>query len=467
MAETEGFEPNAVTHFEFCYFPYRFEALMGEPLFAIVRGRLSNDMLKVGMGVGMIWITRPGVRPLARALNKFTIRKVAALKEPGRYSDGGGLYLRITPAGARSWVFMTAVGGKRVEIGLGAETAVGLSAARRLANQMREATVLGRNPRDVVEPHAPAKLILTFGEYADTYVASVESGWKSVTHREQWRHSLQHHAHNLRGMQISQISTEDVLEVLRPIWLRTPETASRVRARIERVLDAAKAQGHVSREAANPARMKGHLDYLLPKQSGLSRGHHKALPCRDVAHFMFDLRKREALAARCLEFTILTAARSGEALGAVWSEMDLKERLWHVPARRMKASIEHVVPLSDAAIELLNRVKTEFPGSDDAIFAVGGAQRSNMAMAMLLRRMAFGHITTHGFRSTFRDWAGDCTSYQREVIEAALAHTIQNKAERAYRRGTAIERRRQLMHDWAKYLSIIVEPTKPEATALA
>lgn len=362
---------------------------------------------------------------------------------------------------------MTAVGGRRTEIGLGAERAIGLGAARKLADQMREATVLGRDPRRFLKPDAPAKIIPNFGEYSDTYIASVESGWKSATHRQQWRNSLQHHAYRLRGMQIDQISTEDVLGILRPIWLKTPETASRVRARIERVLDAAKAQGHVSREAANPARMKGHLDYLLPKQSGLSRGHHKALPYQDVAHFMFNLRKREALAARCLEFTILTAARSGEALGAVWTEMDLKERLWHVPARRMKASIEHVVPLSDAAIELLNRVKKEFPGADDAIFAVGGAQRSNMAMAMLLRRMGFANITTHGFRSTFRYWAGDCTSYQREVIEAALAHTIQNKAERAYHRGTAIERRRELMHDWAEYLATTVEPTNSEATAPA
>ncbi len=163
----------------------------------------------------------------------------------------------------------------------------------------------------------------------------------------------------------------------------------------------------------------------------------------------------------------MTAARSGEALGAVWAEIDLGERLWHVPARRMKASVEHVVPLSGAAIELLHRMKMEFAGTGDAIFAVGGAQRSNMAMAMLLRRMGFGHITTHGFRSTFRDWAGDCTSYQREVIEAALAHTIQNKAERAYRRGTAIERRRALMHDWAEYLASPVQPISPVASAPA
>ena len=403
---------------------------------------------------------------MARALNKLTTRKVAAIRESGRHSDGGGLYLRITPAGGRFWVFMTAVGGKRKEIGLGAAKAIGLSAARKLADQMREAAALRRDPRGVLEPGAPTKRIPTFGEYADAYIASVESGWKNKIHRQQWRHSLRDHAKGLRDKQIDQINTDDILRVITPIWQKTPETASRVRARIERILDAAKAQGFVARDSANPARMKGHLDFLLPKQSRLSRGHHKALPYQDMARFMAILRKREALAARCLEFTILTAARSGEALGAQWAEIDLKQRLWQVPARRMKASVEHVVPLSDAAIELLNRVTREFPSAGDSIFAVGGAPRSNMAMAMLLRRMGFAHITTHGFRSTFRDWAGDCTSYQREVIEAALAHTIQNKAERAYRRGTAIERRRELMHDWAEYLAII-EPSDPEDPAPA
>lgn len=347
---------------------------------------------------------------------------------------------------------MTAMRGRRAEIGMGPEIAIGLAAARKIAGEMREATVMGSDPRSVLQPATSAKLIPTFGEYSDAYITSVESGWKNETHRQQWRNSLRDHADGLRDKQIDQINTDDILGVLKPIWQKIPETASRVRARIERVLDAAKAQGFVSRDSANPARMKGHLDFLLPRQSGLSRGHHKALPYQDAARFIAGVRTRDALAARCLEFTILTAARSGEALGAQWAEIDLNEHLWRISAHRMKAGIEHVVPLSDPAIELLERVKTEFPDGGDAIFAVGGAQRSNMAMSMLLRRMGFGHVTTHGFRSTFRDWAGDCTGYQREIIEAALAHTIQNKAERAYRRGTAIERRRALMQDWAEYL---------------
>jgi integrase len=231
-----------------------------------------------------------------------------------------------------------------------------------------------------------------------------------------------------------------------------PETASRVRGRIEKILAAAKAKGHRPRDAMNPATWRGHLDVLLPKRSRLTRGHHPALPFAEAPTFMMALRGRPAVAARCLEFTILTAARSGEALGATWGEIDLERRLWTVPAIRMKAGAEHVVPLSQAALDLLERLRPKTDIASDPIFAVSGAKRSNMAMAMLLRRMGHGNITVHGFRSTFRDWAGDATEHPREVVEQALAHTISNKAERAYRRGTAIERRRPLMEQWAAYL---------------
>ena len=400
---------------------------------------------------------------MSRPLNKLSTRKVASLKEPGRHSDGGGLYLRITPAGARSWVFMTAVGGKRTEIGLGAERAIGLGAARKLADRLREAAALGHDPRQVLQPAIPVQRVPTFGEYADDYIASVETGWKNATHRQQWRNSLRAHAHSLRGKHLDEISTDDVLGVLRPIWQKTPETASRVRARIERVLDAAKAHGHVPLEIANPARMKGHLDHLLPRHSGMSRGHHKALPYQDIAVFMAELRKRDALAARCLEFTILTAARSGEALGAMWEEIDFNQNFWRVPAFRMKAGVEHIVPLSDAATSLLKAVQPDEVEPSGKVFGVKGIARSNMAMSMLLRRMNYGHVTVHGFRSTFRDWAGDCTSFPREIVEAALAHTIQNKAEKAYRRGTAVERRRELMQRWADFLGgPLATPAPPQ-----
>jgi integrase len=391
---------------------------------------------------------------MARALNILTVRKVAALQEPGRHSDGGGLYLRITKQGARSWVFMSVVGGKRAEIGLGAVTSVGLAAARALAAEMRELVALGKDPRQArkPDPSEATASVPTFAEFAEEYIASIEAGWKNPIHRQQWRNSLRDHAVNIRDKPLDQIQTDHILASLQPIWMTKPETASRVRGRIERVLDAAKARGLLPRDTSNPARWKGHMDCLLPKQPTLSRGHHAALPYKDAPAFMKQLRERSALAARCLEYTILTAARSGETLGATWGEIDLENGLWRVPAVRMKAGAEHVVPLSRAAVALLKGQRTRKSKPDDLVFAVGGSARSNMAMSMLLRRMNFGHVTTHGFRSTFRDWAGDCTELPREIIEAALAHTIQSKAEKAYRRGTAVERRAHLMEQWGRFL---------------
>lgn len=389
-----------------------------------------------------------------RTLNRLTARQVSSFKEPGRYSDGGGLYLRVTPAGGRSWVFMVRSGGKRTEIGLGGVNAIGLATARTIAGKMREAVALGEDPRAVLAPAAATTSIPTFGEFADAYISSVESGWRNEVHRQQWRNSLRDHAAALKDKSIDQIDTDDLLAVLRPIWGTKAETAKRVRGRIERILDASKAQGLRPRDAMNPAMWRGHLALLLPAPSKLARGHHAALPWKEAPAFMAELRTREALAARCLEFTILTAARSSEALLATWGEVDLANALWTVPAPRMKAGVEHVVPLSTQALTLLQALRPEEPKREDRVFSIAGATRSNMAMTMLLRRMKFGHVTVHGFRSTFRDWAGDATSYPRDLVEQALAHTIQNKAERAYRRGTAVERRRELMTDWADFLTV-------------
>lgn len=391
---------------------------------------------------------------MSRALNRMTARKVAAIREPGRHADGGGLYLRITPSGSRSWVFMTASGGKRSEIGLGAESAIPLATARKLAADMREAVALGADPREVIAPKplVEAPEVITFGAFAEAYIASVEGGWRSDIHRQQWRSSLRDHARILKTKPIRDICTEDVLAVLQPIWLTKSETASRVRGRIEKILAAAKARGLRPLDSANPAQWKSHLDVLLPRRPKLTRGHHEALPWRDAPTFMIHLRKRVAPAARALEFTILTAARSGETLGATWSEIDLDQKLWTIPSNRMKAGAEHVVPLSSAAAALLLALKPVATAPTDLVFAVAGVARSNMAMGMLLRRMGYS-VTTHGMRSTFRDWAGDATEFPRELVEQALAHTISNKAERAYRRGTAIERRRILMDTWEKYLA--------------
>lgn len=392
---------------------------------------------------------------LSRALNRLTARQVAALSATGRHSDGGGLYIRVTSAGAKSWVFMATVAGKRVEVGLGSTNAVTLAGARTIASTMREAVAMGKSPRDVLEPSRPAERprVPTFGEFAEEYIASVEAGWKNPTHRAQWRNSLRDHAAKLNAVPVDEVDTDLALDVLRPIWLTKAETAGRVRGRIEKILDAAKARGLRPRDALNPAAIRGHLALLLPRQGGMIRGHHKALPYADMPAFMIKLRERDALAARCLEFTILTAARSSEALQASWGEIDLDQRLWTVPALRMEAGKEHVVPLSALARELLSTLSSAEAKPTDRIFAVNGATRSNMAMTMLLRRMGVHNATVHGFRSTFRDWAGDGTNVAREIVEAALAHTITNKAERAYRRGTALARRRELMDAWADYLS--------------
>jgi integrase len=390
---------------------------------------------------------------MARALNKLNVKQVAALKVAGRHSDGGGLYLRITSNGAKSWVFMAAAGGKRTEIGLGAESSVSLATARRIAADMREAVATGQDPRSAIQKRTSVQPdVVTFGRFAEQYISSVEEGWKNPIHRQQWRSSLRDHAGSLSKLPITAIGTEQVLAVLQPIWLTKPETARRVRGRIERILAAAKAMCLRDRDAANPAAWRGHLDVLLPKQTKNGTRHHPALPYQHAPAFMAELRDRPALAARCLEFTILTAARSGEALGATWSEIDLAGATWTLPGHRMKAGVEHVVPLSPPAASLLRGLGPETAPSEQRIFQVNGAARSNMAMAMLLRRMGHSDITVHGFRSAFKDWALNETSYPDELSEEALAHTIGSKVRRAYRRSTALDRRRELMALWAVFL---------------
>lgn len=394
---------------------------------------------------------------MARQIKRLTTRAVTSLTS-GLHSDGDGLYLNANGAGKR-WVFIWRAGGRRREMGLGSAATTPLAKARDLAADARAIVAAGGDPiaareeaarsaRETEAAHTP-----TFGEFSADYISSVEEGWRNAVHRQQWRNSLRDHASLIKDKPVDEISTDDVLSVLRPIWLNMPETASRVRGRMEKILDAAKAKGLRSRDSMNPAAWRGHLSLLLPKQSKLTRGHHPALPFDEMPGFWAALAARPALAARCLQFTILTSARSGEALGATWGEVDLAVKIWTVPAHRMKAGVEHRVPLSDAAVEILRALRPEDPNPQDMIFAVGGAARSNMAMTMLLRRMGQGNVTVHGFRSSFRDWAGDATEFPREVVEQALAHTIGSQAERAYRRGSAIERRRVLMQAWADFVT--------------
>jgi integrase len=284
---------------------------------------------------------------------------------------------------------------------------------------------------------------------ADDVRRSLSLGFRNEKHKAQWKSTLENYAAPLRPKPVDIIGTDDVLTVLKPIWTIKPETASRIRGRIEKVLDAAKAKGFRSGE--NPARWRGHLDHLLPRPSKLSRGHHAAMPYEEVANFIAKLRTREATAALALELCILTAARSGEILGMRWSEIDFDNKVWTVPANRMKAGREHRVPLSSPATAILRHLERMKIG--DLVFPgqTRGKPLSNMAMQMMLRRMKIDYATVHGFRSSFRDWAGNVSNFPRELIETALAHVIGDKAEQAYRRSDALEKRRLLMDEWAAY----------------
>lgn len=384
------------------------------------------------------------------AKHKLSPRAVATLSTPGRHSDGEGLYLVVDKAGSKRWVFLFRWDGKLKEMGLGGLSKVSQSKARQAAVAARSLLGEGVNP---IDARREESAVPDFGTWADDWVAEHASSWRNAKHRAQWETTFKGPCKPLRALSVDKISTDDVLTVLKPLWTSTPETASRVRGRIERVLDAAKAKGHRSGE--NPARWRGHLDHLLPKRQRLSRGHHLALPYAEVPAFMGDLRERESVSATALEFTVLTAARSGEVMGATWAEFDLSTATWTVPAERMKAGKEHRVPLSPPVLAILERAAEFRDAVGSEAFVFPGAKRgkplSNMAMAMVLRRMGRTDITVHGFRSTFRDWVGERTAFPREVAEAALAHTVGDATERAYRRGDALEKRRKLMEAWAGF----------------
>lgn len=395
---------------------------------------------------------------MALSLNKLTARDVAKIAAPGRYSDGGNLYLVVDASGARRWVFLYRRENRAREMGLGGVNAVPLAKARELAADARAQLAAGTDP---IAAKASAKLTVpTFGDCADDFIADMAPQFRNAKHLDQWKMTLKDYAKPLREKAVDQVETADVLAVLKPIWLSKSETASRLRGRIERVLDAAKAKGHRSGE--NPARWRGHLDTLLPKRRKLTRGHHAAMHYTDVPVFIGELRKREALSALALEFTILTAARSGETMGMRWSEVDTDKAVWTIPKGRMKAGREHRVPLSPRALAIIDKAM-EFGTDPDAFVFPGrreGLPLSVMSYEMLLRRMKV-QVTTHGFRSSFRDWCGEETSFPREVAEAALAHAVGDETERAYRRGDALAKRRQLMDAWADHC----EP--PAATASA
>ena len=383
--------------------------------------------------------------------------EVSRLTEPGLHFVGvvAGLALKVSVTGARSWILRATVGNRRRDIGLGGYPDVTLAGAREAARNARSKIKEGIDPVDDARA-ARSKLIaeavsgILFDEAASKYITAHEAGWKNTKHASQWRNTLETYAFPVIGkMRVKDIQTAHVMQVLEPIWTAKPETASRVRSRIELVLDWAKVRGY--RKGENPARWKGHIDKLLPKRSEVaSVEHHAALPFREIGAFMVSLRKVEGMGARALEFAILTAARSGEVRGATWDEIDLKEATWTIPAARMKAKKEHRIPLADAALELL-RTLPRMVGTDLVFPSSRNEMLSDMTLSAVLRRMGRSDITGHGFRSTFRDWAGETTAYPREVIEHALAHRLKDKAEAAYQRGTLFDKRRKLMDDWAAF----------------
>lgn len=382
--------------------------------------------------------------------------------KPGRHADGGGLHLLVKESGARSWVYRFMLNGKSRDIGLGPAGPDGISLAD--ARDARDALrlkvkaridPLEERQREAAEALAAAQAAkvagMTFKAVAETYIGANEGSWRNDKHRQQWKTTLATYVYPVIGeLPVAEVGTAHVLQILEPIWKAKAETASRVRGRMETILDAAKARGY--REGENPARWRGHIAQILPARSRLTRGHHKAMAYEAIPAFVGALHKREAVAALALEFTILTAARTGEVIGAKWDEVDLDKAIWTIPASRMKAGKEHRVPLSARAVEILK--STQGLRKEWLFPATKGGKMSGMAMTMLLRRMKVD-VTVHGFRSGFRDWSAECTGYAHEVAEMALAHTIENKVERAYRRGDLFDKRRRLMDDWATYCATI------------
>jgi integrase len=395
---------------------------------------------------------------------KLSAVAVAKARGPAVLHDGGGLYLRISPTGARSWVFRFQLGGKRRDMGLGPYPDISLAEARGKAVEHRKQRHDGIDPLAAKAAQRQAQRLFaakgrTFREVAEEFIGRNEMGWRSTKHRQQWRNTLATYVYPIIGeLPVAAIDTGLVVQVLDPIWATKPETASRVRGRIEAVLDAATVRGF--RQGPNPAQWKGNLAHILPARAKMRKvAHHAALPFADIPEFLTALRSREGIAARALEFAILTAARTNEVLGTSWDEIDLAAKIWTIPAERMKGGREHRVPLSSAALAVLEHLRPLAvqrdgrPAPSAPVFP--GARRalpmSNMRMLMLLRRMQRGELTVHGFRSTFSDWAAECTAYPREVVEMALAHTVENKVEAAYRRGDLFAKRRQLMAAWAGY----------------
>jgi len=402
---------------------------------------------------------------MARKLNQLKDPEVRKATEPGTYCDGGGLELQVTATGSRNWVMRYMLAGKRRQMGLGGYPTISLADARQKAADARKLLEGGIDPlaaRDAARAAAAAAEEAakveaakrrTFRQCAEAYIADHEPAWKNPKLAKLWRSTLATYAYPTIGaLPVEAVTVAMVVDILRPIWLEKRETADRVRMRTENVLDWAAA--HELRTGENPARLKGRLEHLLPERGAAHRGgHHAALPYSEIATFMAELKGREALAARGLELLVLTAARTSEVLNAEWTEFDLDGAVWTVPGSRMKMGREHRVPLSTRAVDVLRNLHKSRT-SEQWVFPGGKAGKplSNMAFLVLIDRMGRkGVVTAHGLRSSFKDWASETTDYPNEVSDMALAHSIKNAAEAAYRRGDLFEKRVKLMQAWADY----------------
>lgn len=393
---------------------------------------------------------------MPKKAKELSALEVNRLTTPGMHAVGGvaGLYLQVTDTGARTWILRATVGSRRRDMGLGGFPDVTLAGAREAARGARLKIKEGIDPVEEAQAKRSALAAsqasaISFGEAAAKFIAAHEAGWKNAKHAAQWTSTLETYAFPTIGkIRVSDIETAHVIGILEPIWTTKTETASRLRGRIESVLDWATVRGY--RKGENPARWKGHLDMILPARAKVQKvEHHAAMDYRDISAFMAELAKVEGMGARALEFAILTAARSGEVRGATWAEIDKQAGVWTIPAGRMKAEKEHRIPLTTQALAMLRKLP-RIVGTDLILPSAKNTILSDMTMSSVLRRMG-QTVTAHGFRSTFRDWAGETTAYPREVIEHALAHQLKDKAEAAYARGTLFDKRRRLMADWAKH----------------
>ena len=393
---------------------------------------------------------------MPKVAKQLSDRAVAALKTIGRHAVGGvpGLHLLVS-AGYRSWILRIQVGDQRKDMGLGPYPAVSLQEARDKARKIHDdlrSGLIPVSPRKQQRSTLVAKAATekTFRWCTEEYLKAKSSEWKNAKHRQQWENTLDTYViPHLGHLAVSLIDLPQVLACLEPIWSSKNETASRLRGRIESILDWAAVRKY--RSGDNPARWKGHLDKVLPAPSKIQKvEHHRAIPIDGMTVFMQELRTQPGVGARALEFLILTATRSGEVRGATWAEIDLTEAVWTIPAERMKAGAEHRVPLSLQAIKILKELP-RLAGTQLLFPGTKGQVLSDMTMTAVMRRMKAGAVP-HGFRSTFRDWAGEKTNYPRELAEQALAHTLESKVEAAYRRGDALEKRRQMMQEWANFI---------------